>query len=198
LRAIVLLAALGMIGAANAQAPPLVLPIVFHVPSSGGVPLADEAWLAARVSRANAIFTPHDIAFSLEETAPLPDELRQIETRRDRDRLARHARPGSIDCYLVESLKDVDIPDRYIRGVHWRSRTNRARHYIILSISGGSGVLAHELGHFLGNPQHRWVPGNVMSYEWGDQTPSFDPDQVLRMRRFLERALRQRSLVPVE
>ena len=186
------------IGAADGQTPRVTLPIVFHLPSTDGVPIAEEAWLSARISRANTIFAPHGISFMIRGTAPLADEHRRIETRSDRDRLGRHLLPGVIDCYVVEALKDVDIPDRYIRGVHWRSRGNRSRHYVILSSQGGEGVLAHELGHFLGNPQHRWVRGNVMSYDWGAETPIFDPDQSLRMRRFLERAIQQRALVPVE
>lgn len=182
----------------RAQAQAVRLPIHFHVPSASGGPIADQAWLEARIRRANQIFAPHDIAFVRHAEEPLSDTYLRVETRRERDALGRYLRPGVINCYVVSALQDVDIPGRYIRGVHWRVRQDRSRRFIILSTLGGRGVLAHELGHYLGNPQHRWVVGNVMSYEWGSELPTFDPDQVQRMRRLIDRELRQGNLIPVE
>ena len=182
----------------RAQAPMTRLPIHFHVAGDSGTSIAESSWLQARIARANQIFAPHRISFTNHTQDILPEAHRRIENRSERDALGRHLRPGVINCFIVSALQDVDIPGRYIRGVHWRVRGDRSRRFIILSTLGGRGVLAHELGHYLGNPQHRWVLGNVMSYEWGEGVPTFDPDQVQRMRRLIRRELREGNLIPVE
>jgi hypothetical protein len=68
-------------------------------------------------------------------------------------------------------------------------------HLVVLAGYAGPGILAHELGHYLGNRRHSDVPGNVMSYDWaGRTTPVFDADQTRRMRRFVRRALASGAL----
>jgi len=83
------------------------------------------------------------------------------------------------------------------RGVHWHSRSHPGAHFVILSSIAGTDVLAHELGHFLGNPKHSDTPGNLMSYERGDAPPFLDPEQVARMQRALQGYLRRGELRPV-
>ena len=45
--------------------------------------------------------------------------------------------------------------------MHWRSTTHRPAHYVILSRIAANAVLAHELGHFLGNRRHSQTPARV-------------------------------------
>jgi hypothetical protein len=68
---------------------------------------------------------------------------------------------------------------------------------VILSSIAGPDVLAHELGHFLGNREHSDVPGNLMSYEHTDVLPFLDAVQREKLRRTLAGYLRRRELVPL-
>jgi hypothetical protein len=80
------------------------------------------------------------------------------------------------------------------RGVHWHSRTHAGAHFVILSVLGGVDVMAHELGHFLGNPEHSETPGNLMSYEHTDVLPFLDAAQLANVRRALAGYLRRAEL----
>ena len=151
-----------------------------------GAPVASAAFLQERLARANQIFAPYRVAFVLEKRLALRAAHAQLETRSDRDALAGYVGKQVIDWFVVESLRDVDEPERMRRGVHWHARGTPA-HYVILSTLGGPDVLAHELGHYLGNPEHSPTPGNLMCYERGGVEPPFlDAPQLAR----LERALR--------
>ncbi len=161
--------------------------------------MVTEGWLDAQVARANEIFAPADVAFRSGERVALEGEGPDLITRGHRHRLNPHVVPNVINVFVVRSLADVDIAGRFIRGVHWRSRRGSAstQHYCILSAIAGSTVLAHELGHFFGNP-HSATPGNIMSYERGEGPPFFDAGQLRRIRRHAERFLRSRELSPVD
>ena len=102
-----------------------------------------------------------------------------------------------INVFVVRAMRDVDDPTQWRRGVHWRLPWRRERHFVVITSIAPPITLAHELGHFFGNPKHRWVAGNVMSYEAGD-APTFDPDQLLRIVAHARRFLRARELVTVE
>jgi hypothetical protein len=161
------------------------LPLVAHVVEVNGTPVASEEFLRERVARANAIFAPYRVGFVLERRLSLPASHAHLETRADRDALAVYAGKRVIDWFVVDSLRDVDEPERMRRGVHWHARAKRA-HYVILSTLGGPDVLAHELGHYLGNPEHSQMPGNLMCYERGDVEPPFlDAEQQQRLARVL-------------
>jgi hypothetical protein len=102
-----------------------------------------------------------------------------------------------INCFVVASLRDVDDPSRYRRGVHWRPRGGPAgRHVVILSSIAGPTVLAHELGHFFGIRRHSAVAGNVMSYAHGTGGPVFDDRQARTVTAFARRFLATRELLP--
>ena len=58
---------------------------------------------------------------------------------------------------------------------------------MILSTLGDPDVLAHELGHYLGNAEHSETPGNLMSYERGHVPPFLDATQLGRMERALHK-----------
>ena len=120
-----------------------------------------------------------------------------METREDRDALGTRVHEGVINCFVVSSLRDVDEPERMRRGVHWHSTSVTGAHYVILSAIAEPFVLAHELGHFLGNPRHSHTPGNLMSYTRLEGLPFLDAVQQARVRRRLQRYLHDGELVPV-
>jgi hypothetical protein len=171
------------------------LPIIFHVASNErGEPVADADYLAAAVAAANEIFAPLALHFERAETRELPPRHANVVSRADRDALLPYVEAGAIHCMVVGSLMDVDEPGRVRRGVHWYARHEPRPHLIILSAIASPRVLAHELGHYLGLPEHSPQAGNVMSYAWTDAVPSFDPQQTLRVRRTVARMRRQREL----
>ncbi len=193
-------------GAARAQSadasekattfPPL--PLSFAVAEVDGVPVADRAWLEDRVRFSNRIFGKHGIGFRIVRHVPLDARHARLETRRDRHALGAKMHDEVINCFVVASLRDVDDPSRYRRGVHWRPRGYPGKHLLILSKIGGEGVLTHELGHFFGNRQHSDVVGNVMSYKWGNREPFFDKAQARRIHRFTRRFLATGELLPAD
>jgi hypothetical protein len=174
----------------------VTLPITLHVAQSGGGPVVDEAFVAERIARANEIFAVQGVRFEITARKPLPEKYAAMETRADRDALGAYFARGTIHVFCVASLRDVDEPERMRRGVHWRSTTRRGAHFVILSSIAGRDVLAHELGHYLGNPAHSEVPGNLMSYEHTDVLPFLDEQQSARLRRQLKAYLTSRELVP--
>lgn len=182
----------------DTQSERLVLPILFHVATSAELPVVPAELVPERLARANAIFAPYGIAFEQVGLRALDARHAVIETRSDRDALGAYATPGVIDCFVVRSLHDVDDPTQMRRGVHWRSRSHPGKRFVIVSAAAGENVLAHELGHYLGNPKHSEVPGNLMSYAQSDGLPVLDPQQLRRMRRSMQAALRRGELRPLE
>lgn len=158
----------------------------FLVSQEDGAPVVDQAFLDAHLRRANELFAPAGVAFEADEPENR-DGRADIVTRSHRHALAPEVSNGRIHVFVVRSLADVDVAGRVLRGVHWRSRRGGTRrHYVILSSIAREYVLAHELGHFFGNP-HSPTPGNIMSYERADGPPFFDEGQLRRIRRFRRR-----------
>lgn len=170
----------------------LVLPLVVHV-AAGVVP---EAFVAEHVARANEIFAPYGLQFSVQKAVVLPAKHAALETREDRDALGAYEKRGAIDFFVVRSLRDVDDPAEMRRGVHWRSQTHAGAHYVIVSSIAGPNVLAHELGHYLGNHRHSEVPGNLMSYVAGEGLPVLDAAQQKRLARTVREQLKSGELRP--
>ena len=174
----------------------------FSVAEVDGSPVQDAEWIASQIAKANEVFEPADLSFEqVSEIDAIPDEEgrwpENLVTRADRHKLGPLVEPEVINVFVVQSMADVDVEGRFIRGVHWRSRRGGSpRHYVILSSIAGSYVLAHELGHFFGNP-HSPTPGNIMSYERGEGPPFLDAQQIRRVRRFTRRFVRTRELIPV-
>jgi hypothetical protein len=181
---------------AEPAASSVTLPITLHVAQSGGAPVVGEAFVAERIARANEIFAVHGVRFEITARKPLPEGHAAMETRADRDALGTYFARGTIHLFCVASLRDVDEPERMRRGVHWRSTTHRGAHFVILSSIDGVDVLAHELGHYLGNPSHSEVPGNLMSYEHTEVLPFLDEQQTARLKRQLKAYLTSRELLP--
>jgi hypothetical protein len=174
-----------------------VLPIAVHVVHVDGLPVVSRSFVDQQLERANAIFASYGVRFA-ETRAPAPLAARHaaLETRADRDALGAYAASGAIHCFVVRSLRDVDEPERMRRGVHWHSRTHDGAHFVVLSSIAGADVLAHELGHYLGNPKHSSTPGNLMSYERGAVPPFLDAGQVRRMRAAIARYVAAGELPP--
>ncbi len=157
--------------------------LTVHVASEGDAPVVDEAWIDTQVDRANQIFAPSETSFERVDRRDLAPEHTTLITRGHRHQLGPYVADGEIHVFVVKALGDVDQPGEFIRGVHWRSRRGGGpRHYVILSSIAGPHVLAHELGHFFGNP-HSPTPGNIMSYARGRGLPFFDAQQLRRIAR---------------
>jgi hypothetical protein len=182
---------------AQAQVDPTWLRVVVHTAQVAGQPVAPPEFIAERIARANQIFAPYGVGFVARESRALAEAHARLETRADRDALgaevAEVAR-GAIHCFVVASLRDVDEPERMRRGVHWRSRTQKGAHFVIVSVISGLDVLAHELGHFLGNPEHSDTPGNLMSYQREEALPFLDAAQIGKLQRALRGYLRRGEL----
>jgi hypothetical protein len=135
---------------------PLCAGLRIHIAAPDSAELT--TWLASQLDEANRLFAVADIGFVPLAVTRLSTELTAITTRDQRDDLG-HDRfaPNVIDVYIVTHLADVDIPGAEIRGVHWRSRGDRTRRFIILSTISPPKVLAHELGHYFGLPHSNYA-----------------------------------------
>jgi hypothetical protein len=158
-----------------------------------GKPVADAGWLAGEIDAAEGLFEPFGVHFARADGAPVEARLAHVETRADRDALASRVTPHVIDVFVVASLRDVDDPARMRRGVHWHAPSGA--HYLILVASAPTTVLAHELGHYFGNPHSR-VIDNVMSYERSGAPVFFDADQGKRIAARARAYVKSGELLP--
>jgi len=140
---------------------------------------------------------PHGVSFALAGVRDLDGRHARLEDRDDRDGLAAELRRGVIQVFVVASLRDVDDPVLLRQGVHWRHRRDPSRRYVIVAATAGRSTLAHELGHYLGNP-HTTVVDNLMSYKRSNDGRVFlDDTQGKRSLSTARRLLRSKELVPV-
>ena len=161
------------------------VPIVLHVAERDGEPVADESFVRTQLAHADAIYRKLGIALTLTARRRMSARHAEIIARRDRDALGALLVSGAINWFVVAKLMDVDEPGRERRGVHWRVRSARSRRFVIVSAISGPYVFAHELGHFLGNPEHSTVPGNLMSYQLTGDEPVLDEVQRANVLRTL-------------
>lgn len=162
-----------------------------------GSPVAHPEWLAAEIAAAQELFVPFGVGFLRTDGSPLDAAAAHVETRADRDALAARTLAHAIDVFVVESLRDVDVPDQMRRGVHWHARLGeRPVHYVILVAGAPPTVLAHELGHYFGNP-HTSVADNVMSYERTGAPVFFDAAQGKRITARARAYVRSGELLPI-
>ncbi|ACY14132.1 hypothetical protein [Haliangium ochraceum] len=192
--ALVLCAAVLGLGAGPATAETIHVEIRPMVAVADGTPVVDRAWLLAQVERANAIFAGYELQFVLGPSGTF-DAPVEAQDRPDRNALARHVAPKVLNLFVVGKLMDIHEAGVIRRGVHWKAEHRGERvHYVILAAYAETGILAHELAHFFGNPKHRHEPGNLVGYVPGEGLPRLDPDQQQRMRRALRRMLRSGEL----
>jgi len=159
-----------------------------------GKPIASDEWLTTELAAAQGLFAPFGVRFARTPGAPLESTLAHMETRADRDALATHAAKHVVDVFVVDSLRDVDDTTQMRRGVHWHAPSGA--HYVILVASAPPTVLAHELGHYFGNP-HTRVVDNVMSYERTGAPVFFDAGQGRRIASRARDYVRSGELLPV-
>jgi hypothetical protein len=171
------------------------IPVIVHVVQREGEAVAPASFINEQLAAANSIFQPLGIDLVDIERVPLGAEHAEMISRSDRDALARYVRKGAIHVFIVAKLMDVDEPGRERRGVHWHPRPSPRDSYLIVSQISGRYVLAHELGHMFGNPQHSDVPGNLMCYQRGEGTPFLDDAQIRRVRRALAALLKEGRIV---
>ena len=161
-----------------------------------GKPVAAPGWLDAQLAAARTLFAPYGVAFARTDGAPLAASVGAVETRADRDAFASRTTPHVIDVFVVESLRDVDDPSQMRRGVHWHARSPAGVHYVLLIGTAPPTVLAHELGHYFGNP-HSPVADNVMSYQRTGAAVFFDDAQGKRITARAREYVRTGELLPV-
>lgn len=178
----------GCVSPVGAQGEQWVFPLRIHVPSGA----VGDGWIDEQVAEANTIFAPHAVRFVAHERVALEEGHSVLEDRRDRHALGAFLDPARIDVFVVRSLRDVDDPSLMRRGVHWRPAGRPGAHFVVVSQISGPTVLAHELGHYFGNP-HSPTPGNIMSYDRGEVPPFFDDAQSRRIARSARRFARAGS-----
>ncbi len=158
-----------------------------------GQPVVPAAWVTERVSRANEIFADAGAFFEIRETRSLDPRFFALGNRADRNALAASLHPGLINVFVVASLADVDATG-FRMGVHWRPPRAAGAHFVILAQSAMPTTLAHELGHFFGNP-HSPTPNNIMGYARDGLTPPvFDAIQLRRIGDHAARFRRSREI----
>ncbi len=157
-------------------------------------PVVDDAWVDDQIAEANRLFGPLGARFRWTMEKPLPEAHASMHTRGDRDALTALTEDRVIDVFLVRELEDVDEPGRMRMGVCWTGRGGKR--FIVVSRTARPTVLAHELGHFFGNP-HSAVVDNVMSYSRSGGPAFFDARQAATIGAFSARFLASGRLVDV-
>lgn len=143
-------------------------------------PIVSAEFIDEQLQEARALFEPHGLSLVERERTSLV--VGALLTRQDRNALAAHLVSGSCNVFFVGRLRDVDDPSLDRMGVMWRNLRNLQQKYVIVSVAARPTTLAHELGHFLGNP-HSFVKNNLMSYERDGGPVSLDASQGAIARR---------------
>jgi hypothetical protein len=159
-------------------------------------PVQTEEWIAAQVAAAEGLFGPIGVHVRWALAKPMEARFAVMDSRADRDALDSELEGRLINVLVVGRLRDVDDPSRDRMGVCWQNRRDPHKRYIVLSATARPTVLAHELGHFFGNP-HSTVVDNVMSYSRSDGDVFFDDAQKSIIRAYAARYLRSGDLAAV-
>jgi len=171
-----------------------VFGLSFSIASERGERVVDDAWVERQIDEANALFSPLGTRFRWTMERDLAEPHGEMHSRADRDALTPLTTSGLIDVFLVRELEDVDEPGRRRMGVCWTGLGGKR--LIVLSRIARPKVLAHELGHFFGNP-HTKVVNNLMSYARDGGVVFLDETQQARIRRLSARFLDTGRLIDV-
>ncbi len=139
------------------------------------------------------------VGFRRGPDASLADRFARLETRADRNELSSLLTAGSVDVFLVNSLRDVDDTRLHRRGVTWTHYRAPALGgaqgpYIVLADSASPSTLAHELGHFFGLA-HVPTRNNLMSYDREEGEEVLDARQLRTVKQVSSARLRSKWLL---
>ena len=143
----------------------LELPLRVRVARCGGRAVRPVRWVREHLAAAALVLRPHAIRLQprLESFEPASCEARD---RAARHALAKHVPADGVTVLVVQRVRDLDVPDYDLMGVHWRYRGGddalASRRYILLTARATPPVLAHELCHYFGLP-HDPAGGNLMT-----------------------------------
>lgn len=186
---------LALLLAAGSACAQVAVPVLLHMAREQGQDVASEEFVQAQLETANTIYRPLGLELVIAGRRTISHA--RMRTREDRDALNAYRADGVVNWFVVAELMDVDEPGRVRRGVHWHVRDAPSERFVIVSAIAGPRVLAHELGHYFGNPRHSEVPGNLMCYTQTDELPTLDSVQQANVMRSL-RTLRARGeLLPL-
>ncbi len=170
--------------------------LAVSVATEDGKPVADDAWIDDQIASAQDLLGPIGVHVRWRIEKPIAEKYAHMETRGDRDALTAELENKMINVFVVASLRDVDDPPLQRMGVCWRHSTHPSTPYLVVAKTARKTVLAHELGHFFGNP-HSKVTDNVMSYSRSGGPVFFDDAQAAIIRIFAQRYLTAGTLVTV-
>ncbi|HEY5951581.1 MAG TPA: hypothetical protein VIV40_39075 [Kofleriaceae bacterium] len=176
------------------------LPIQLHVAGDDHGFVAAADWVAMELAAANRHFAPLGVGFQLVGVDALPASAIHVETRADRDAVAKGRLGGKrIHVFVVGQLDDIASDGETAYGVNWR-RPHDKRQYLIVSVQALERTLAHELGHFFGLP-HSSFAVSIMNKTERAEPPleqrTFASEEIVAMRPVLERLLRGNVIVAV-
>lgn len=164
-----------------------------------GKPAVSDAFVDAQVLEATRLLGPLGVHVKKGSARALASSFAKVETRADRNAFASEVKPGVINVFYVESLRDVDDPRYLIQGVHWRPTAGPGKaldkRWILVAQAASPTTTAHELGHFFGLP-HVKTKNNLMSYERDGGAVFLDAKQGESMVAFARLYVRTRELVP--
>jgi hypothetical protein len=173
----------------------LTLPVAVAAVTIDGGRVVDDAWVEAQWAAVDRLYGEFGIRFDRRWVEPLPETSARLETKEDRDALGAHVLEGTINVFFVKSLLDIDEIGRIRMGVVWRAPQKKK--FVAVASNAKRTVLAHELGHYLGNG-HSKVMDNVMSYDRTGGPVFFDAAQKKTMRTTALMLLQGGMLKPVQ
>ena len=181
--------------AAAEQEPVLTLSVAVSAVDIEGTRVVDDTWIDAQWAAVDRLYSGIGIRFERRWADPLPATSARLETKEDRDQLGEYFVDGVINVFFVKALLDIDEIGRIRMGVCWR--TPSRKRFVAVASNAKPTVLAHELGHFLGNG-HSKVVDNVMSYDRTGGPVFFDATQRKTIRATALQLLRDGVVKPVQ
>ncbi len=185
-------------GAKSASAedePVLTMRVAVSAVHVNGERVVDDAWVDAQWAAVDRLYKDIGIRFERHWADPVPETSARLETKEDRDALGAYFVDGVINVFFVKALLDIDEIGRIRMGVCWR--TPKRKRFVAVASNAKPTVLAHELGHFLGNG-HSKVVDNVMSYDRTGKPVFFDSAQKKTIRATALQLLRDGVVAPVQ
>jgi hypothetical protein len=184
------------------------IPLLLRVATCGAKPARPKKWIEQHLAAAAQVLAPHGVKLATRQE-PFKPARCELLTRAHRHAMAVHARSDQLTVLVMKRVRDVDVLDYDLMGVHWRYRGSdpklKGRRWVFLTARARPPVLAHELCHFLGLP-HDPAGGNLMTPGpsapiWKDPArikpkpfkPILTRRQARRLRRNLRRWLKARA-----